>query len=144
MAKIHYGVQTSRKQGGSKMAKIQNGVKPDIFIYAPRAEALRRGPGPFAEEDARLQPIRLRPAGRELAGRSRNWTKSNRLCVFFLLFLCFFFVLCFFLFFFFFFFSIIFFVVLLFVFFLFFFFLFLSPKPKTLNPQPLTLKPKPC
>ena len=35
MAKIHYGLKTSRKQGGQKMAKMQYGVKPDIFKYAP-------------------------------------------------------------------------------------------------------------
>ena len=34
MANIHYGVKTSRKQGGPKMTKIQYGVKPDIFKYA--------------------------------------------------------------------------------------------------------------
>ena len=34
MAKIHYGVKTSRKQGGPKKAKIQYGAKPDIFKYA--------------------------------------------------------------------------------------------------------------
>ena len=34
MAKIHYGVKTSRKHGGPKMAKIQYGVKPDIFKKA--------------------------------------------------------------------------------------------------------------
>ena len=34
MAKIHYGVKTSRKQGVPKMAKSQYGVKPDIFKYA--------------------------------------------------------------------------------------------------------------
>ena len=34
MAKIHYGAKTSRKQGGPKMAKIQYGVKPDIFKCA--------------------------------------------------------------------------------------------------------------
>ena len=33
MAKIHYGVKTSRK-----MAKIQYGVKPDIFKYAAVAD----------------------------------------------------------------------------------------------------------
>ena len=37
MAKIQYGVKTSRKQGGPKMAKIQFGVKPDIFKYADGA-----------------------------------------------------------------------------------------------------------
>ena len=34
MAKIHHGVKTSRKQGGPKMAKMQHGVKPDIFERA--------------------------------------------------------------------------------------------------------------
>ena len=41
MAKIHYGVKTSRKQGGPKKAKIQYGAKPDIFKYA-----LFSDPGP--------------------------------------------------------------------------------------------------
>ena len=35
MAKIHYGVKTSRKQGGPKMAKIQYGVKPDLDPLFP-------------------------------------------------------------------------------------------------------------
>ena len=39
MAKIHYGVKTSRKQESTKMAKIQYGVKPDIFKYAQDAWA---------------------------------------------------------------------------------------------------------
>ena len=34
MAKIHYGVNTSRKEDRPKMVKIQYGVKPDIFKYA--------------------------------------------------------------------------------------------------------------
>ena len=42
----------------------------------------------------RLRPIRLRPAGRNRIGRSRNWPKSNRWCL-----LCFF-LFCFFSFFF--------------------------------------------
>ena len=36
MAQIHCGVKTSRKQGGPKMGKIQNGAKPDIFKHAAR------------------------------------------------------------------------------------------------------------
>ena len=37
MAEIHDGVQTSTQQRAQKMAKFQNGMKPDIFKYAPKS-----------------------------------------------------------------------------------------------------------
>ena len=93
----------------------------------------------------RLRPIRLRPAGRNRIGRSRNWPKSNRWCLFcsfFVFFSCFLFFS---------FFSFYLFLLpLLFLLlllshllphFLFVLFLFLHPKTFALNPKPQTPHP---
>ena len=87
-------------------------------------------------EDARLRPIRLRPAGRNRIGRSRNWPKSNRWCLLCFFFLSFLFCLLLCLFTFLFFFLVLTHLSLHFVFVL---FLFSSPEPSTpfwMDPPP--------
>ena len=101
------------------------------------SDVRRHGTRASFDEDARLRPIRLRPAGRNRIGRSRNWPKSKLAEVeqmVFALFLLFLLFLVFFSFFFFLFLFLLLLLSHLTLHFLFVLFLFLSPKTFALNP----------
>ena len=81
------------KGGGPKFRVFFSPLPPDNSFFSSLSGGSSRGISVMPRcEDARLRPIRLRLAGRNRIGRSRNWPKSNRWCLtLFLLSLFFFF-----------------------------------------------------